>query len=276
MRWFCILAGVMVLSLCPKLNAQSARLSERIQDLHLTDQQEAKIAEIRKEFRTKVKAASEALGAIVKEEMEKARAVLTQEQKNTLTALKEERKELRAVGLAERIAHVEELDLTDAEMGKIAEIRKEYRSKVDQAIESLKGILTPEQRQTREDALKANKKRREIMAALNLTSAQKGKIEDVTEEVTRLVRQEIHRMRDMLTEGQKEKLQEFKEERREQARDRTVLRIAGLKSLNLSDAQINQIAHVRQEYRTRVHEAGNVLRAIVREELEQIMAVIKG
>jgi Spy/CpxP family protein refolding chaperone len=276
MREFCILAAVVVLSLCPKLNAQSVRLSERVQDLHLTDQQEAKIAEIRKEFRTKVKAASEALSAIVKEEMEKARAVLTQEQKNTLTALKEERKELRAVGLAERIAHLEELDLTDAEMAKIAEIRKEYRSKIDKAIESLKGILTPEQRQTREDALKANKKRREIMAALNLTSAQKGKIEDTTEEVTRLVRQEIHRMSDMLTEGQKEKLQEFKEERRENARDRTVLRIAALKSLNLTDAQTNQIAQVRQEYRTRVHEAGNVLRAIVREELEQILAVIKG
>jgi Spy/CpxP family protein refolding chaperone len=276
MRKFCILAGVMVLSLCPKLNAQSARLSERIQDLHLTDQQEAKIAEIRKEFRTKVKAASESLGAIVKEEMEKARAVLTQEQKNTLTALKEERKELRAAGLAERIAHLEELDLTDAEMAKIAEIRKEYRSKIDNAIESLKGILTPEQRQTREDSLKANKKRREVMAALNLTSAQKGKVEDVTEEVTRLVRQEINRMRDMLTEGQKEKLQEFKEERREQARDRTVLRIAGLKSLNLTDSQINQIGQIRQQYRTRVHEAGNVLRAIVREELEQVLAVIKG
>ena len=99
-------------------------LAERIQDLNLTDEQEAKIADIRKEYRPKVQEAGKELAAVVKEEVEKVRAVLTPEQKTKLEAAKEERQEHRAEGLAERIAHLEELDLTDAEIAKIADIRQ--------------------------------------------------------------------------------------------------------------------------------------------------------
>src|SRR5262249_54742133 len=42
-------------------------LVERIQDLNLTDKQEAKIADIRKEYRPKVQEAGKELAAIVKE-----------------------------------------------------------------------------------------------------------------------------------------------------------------------------------------------------------------
>jgi hypothetical protein len=52
-------------------------LVERIQDLHLTDAQEARIADIRKEYQPKVQAAARDLAALVKDEVEKARAVLT-------------------------------------------------------------------------------------------------------------------------------------------------------------------------------------------------------
>ena len=130
----------------------TAGLVARIQDLNLTDEQEAKIADIHKEYKAKVQEAAKDLAAVVKEEAEKVRAVLTEEQKTKLAALKEERKEFRAERLAERIAHLEELDLTEAEMAKIAEIRQEYRPKIVKALEGLKGILSDDQRKAREDA----------------------------------------------------------------------------------------------------------------------------
>ena len=181
-----------------KLLAQredGSRLSERMQDLQLTDDQEAKIADIRKEYRTKVQEAGKDLAAIVKEEVEKAHGVLTPEQKTKLEAFKEERQEHRAEGLAERIAHLQELDLTDAEMAKIAEIRKEYRPRIDKALEGLRGLLTDDQRKAREEGLRAGKKRREIIASLNLTGEQKEKVEAVAREVRTLVREELEKMR---------------------------------------------------------------------------------
>src|SRR5262249_41021204 len=152
---------------------------------------------------------------VVGEEVTKVRAVLTEGQKEKLQALKEEREERRAEGRGERIAHLQELDLTDAEVAQIADIRKECRPRIVKAMEGLKGILTDEQRKAREEALKAGKKRREVIASLNLTDEQKEKVEVVCKEVGALVREEVEKIRDVLTEGQKEKLQEFKEERRE-------------------------------------------------------------
>jgi Spy/CpxP family protein refolding chaperone len=251
-------------------------LSERIQDLQLTDEQEAKIADIRKECRPKVQEAGKDLMTVVKEEEEKARAVLTPEQKTKLEAFKEERQERRAEGPAQRIAHLRELDLTDAEMAQFADIRKEYRPKIEKAMEGLRGLLTDDQRKAREEGLRADKKRREILASLNLTDDQKAKVAAVAKEVRTLVREELEKMRDVLTEGQKEKLQEFNEERRDRVRDRKAHRIANLQDLNLTDQQKSQLADIRKEYRPKIHEAGNKLRATVREEVEAIVAVLKG
>jgi Spy/CpxP family protein refolding chaperone len=256
--------------------ADGGRLSERIQDLQLTDEQEAKIADIRKEYRPKVQEAGKELVTVLKEEVEKARAVLTPEQKTKLEAFKEERQEGRAESLAEHISHLRELDLTDAEMAQLAEIRKECRPKIDKALEGLRGLLTDDQRKAREEGLRAGKKRREILASLNLTDEQKAKAEAVAKEVRGLVREELEKVRDVLTEGQKEKLQEFNEERRERVRDRKAHRIANFQDLNLTDQQKSQLADIRKEYRPKVHEAGNKLRAAVREEVEQIVAVLKG
>ena len=58
-------------------------LLERIQDLNLTDEQEAKIADIRKEYRPKVQEAAKELAGIVKEEVEKVRAVLTRSRRRS-------------------------------------------------------------------------------------------------------------------------------------------------------------------------------------------------
>jgi len=67
----------------------------------------------------------------------------------------------------------------------------------------------------------------------------------------------------------------MKEDRREQVRDRLAFRIANLKELVLTDQQVSQIKAIRAEYRPRVQEAGNRLRAIVREEIAAVVIVLK-
>jgi Spy/CpxP family protein refolding chaperone len=254
---------------------QKVLIMERIQDLHLTDAQEAKITDIRKEYRPKVEMMRKALAALVKEEMDKVHAVLTPDQTTKLAAIKEERPELRAERLSERIVHMDELDLTDAETGKFAVIRKEYHPKFVKALEGLHGILTDDQRKIREEGLKAGKKRLEILASLKLTDSQKQQLEAVHKELHTLVHDQLEAMRAVLTESQKEKLQEFKDERKEHVRDRKAHRIANLKELNLNEGQVTKINDIRKEYRPKIHEAGNQLRAMVREECELIVGALK-
>jgi len=273
-----VLTVAMLMWLPAKLCAQgeAGGLVERIQDLNLTDDQETKIAEIRKECGPEIQKAMKELAAVVKEEVEKVHAVLTPEQKEKLTTLKEERKELRTDRLTGRIAHLKELGLSEAEMTKIEEINKEFQPKFVKTMEGLKDILTAEQKTAREEGLKTGKKRREVIASLKLTDEQKEKVETVGKQLRTLVHEEMEKIRDVLSEAQKEKLQEFKAERREHVRDRVAHRIANVKELNLTDEQKSKITEIRQEYRSKVHEAGNKLRGAVREEVEKIIAVIKG
>jgi Spy/CpxP family protein refolding chaperone len=248
---------------------------EKIQDLHLTDAQEAKLADIRKEFRPKVQDAAQERVSLIKEEVGKIHDVLTAEQKEKLKELREERKEHRDQCVAHTIASLKELELTDGEMTKIGEIRQEYRPKIEKAMKELEGLLTDAQKKAREEALNAGKNRREVLAALNLTDVQKEKVVNVAKEVRALVRQEMEKVGDVLTAEQKRKLQELKEETKEQVRDRRAHRIENFKELNLTDEQKTKIANIRKEYRPKVHEAGNKLRSAVREEMEQIVAVFK-
>ena len=87
----------------------------------------------------------------------------------------------------------------------------------------------------------------------------------------------MEKIRDVLTEGA-EREAPGAEGRAQGAASATGwrTRIANLKDLNLTDDQKTQIADIRKEYRPKVHEAGNKLRATVREEVEAILAVIKG
>jgi hypothetical protein len=55
----------------------------------------------------------------------------------------------------------------------------------------------------------------------------------------------------------------------------TLTPLANLKELALTDQQISQIKAIRAEYRPRVQEAGNRLRAIVREEIAAVVTVLK-
>jgi Spy/CpxP family protein refolding chaperone len=272
-----LLTLAVVMWLPANLSAQrkAGGLTERLQDLKLTDDQEAQIAAIRKECGPEVQKAAKELATVVREEMTKVRAALTAEQKEKLKDMKEERKERRGERLCERIAHLRDLDLTDAERTRIAAIRKEFHPKVVKAMKGLEGLLTAEQREARAEGLKAGKKRRDVIASLKLTDQQKDKVEAVGMEVRTIVREELEQIRDVLTETQKEKLQAFKGERRERVRDRMAHRIANLKSLNLTDEQVNKIAEIRQEYRPKVQEAGNKLRAAIREEVHKILGAIK-
>jgi Spy/CpxP family protein refolding chaperone len=253
-----------------------AGLAERLQDLNLTEAQETKIAGIRKEYAPKVQEAAKELTGLIKEEVEKIQAVLTTEQKDKLKEMKDERAERREECLAHGLCNLKELDLTDAEMTKLGDIRKEFRPKIVKAMESLSGILTDAQKKAREEALTAGKTRREVMEAVKLTDQQKEKVQAVAKEVTGLVREEMEKIRDVLTAEQKEKLQDVKDETRERVRDRRAHAIANFKDLKLTDDQKTKITDVRKDYRPKVHEAGNKLRGTVREEVEQIVAVIKG
>jgi Spy/CpxP family protein refolding chaperone len=257
--------------------AQRAKdaFAERLQDMNLTDEQETKTVTIRKEFSPKVEKDAKELADLAQAEVDKVKAVLTAAQKEMLKNLKDERADRRAESLAERLAHLEELDLTPAEMTKIAAIRKEYRPKIEKALEGLKGALTDDQRKARAEALESGKKHSEVIASLKLTAEQKEKLVAVGKEVRPLIREKLEKVRDVLSAEQQEKLAELKSERKEHVRDHMASAIENFRDLNLTDEQKSQIAAIRQEYRPKIHEAGNKLRADVRQELTAIVDVIK-
>lgn len=279
----CLVLGIVTWAgLVPSVDGQEGRppgdrerMADRTQDLNLTDAQEAKLMALRKEYRPKVTEAAKALVGLVRNEEDHIRAVLTPEQRLKLLSMKEERREGREECVAHAMAHFDELDLTDAEMTKIEGIRKEYRPKIVKALQGLRGLLTPEQVKAREEYLKSGKKRGEVLASLNLTPEQKEKAGAVGNELKTLVREELEKIRDVLTEGQKEALAEFKDERQERVRDRMAHRIANLKDLELTQEQMTKLTEIRKEFRPQVHEAAGKLRATIREEVEAIVNVIK-
>jgi Spy/CpxP family protein refolding chaperone len=270
-------AFLTVILACAPLAAQEirAQLVERLQELNLSDEQEAKIASIQKENRPKVEAAAEELKAIAKEEMDKVSAVLTPEQKEKVAALKVERKELRAEGVSERVARVGELDLSDAEIAQIESVRKEARPQIAKAMAGLRGLLNEEQRKEREQALQSGKKHREILESLGLDDAQKEKVLEACRDGRAAVKEELSKLSDVLTTQQKEKLAELREERKENVRDRLAHRVANLQELKLTDDQVAKIAEIRKEYRPKIQEAGNNLRSAVREEVSAIGDVLR-
>jgi Spy/CpxP family protein refolding chaperone len=286
MRILCALVALgAALLLCASLRAADDTkkvqdgeqgMVERLQDLNLTDEQEAKIADIRKVNRPKIEEAAKDLVAVFKEEVEKARGVLTGEQLQKIQEFKEEDRARRLEGLAETIAHLREFDLTNAEMTQIVEIRKEFRPKIEEALKKFVGTLNEDQKKAREEALTAGKSRKEVGQALNLTGEQKEKIENAGKDLATLVREEMERIRSVLSDEQQQQLTELKDERKERVRDRMAHRIANAAELNLTEEQKTKLADIRKEFRPKVHEAGNKLRAAIKEEVESIVAVMKG
>jgi Spy/CpxP family protein refolding chaperone len=272
-----VCAGLFVARAAQQERRQGIReaLAEKVQDLNLTDEQDSKIADIRKECRPKVQEAARALADVAREEVEEIRNVLNPGQKRAIQVLRDELSSRRSESLSERLAHLGELDLTDNEMMKIADIRDEYRPKVRASLKQLAGVLTDDQKKTRADALKAGKRRSEVKEALGLSAEQKEKLETVGKELRSLVCEEMDKVRAVLSPEQQERLQEQREETGQNVRDRLAWRIATLKDLNLSDEQVSKINEIRKEYRPKVHEAGSALRSAIREELGMILAVFK-
>jgi Spy/CpxP family protein refolding chaperone len=246
-----------------------------VQDLNLSEEQQAKIASIRKEFKPKVEEAAKELAAQIKDEAEQIRGVLTDEQREKLQSFREERKEHRFDGLAERIANLKDLHPTEEEVTKIQDIRSEYRPKIEKAMEGLKGILTDDQRTAREEALKAGKSHAEILASLNLSDEQKEKLSAACKEAGTAVREELERIKEVLTPEQQAKMSEFKDERADRVRDRWAHRIANFKELNLTGEQKTKIENIRKEFRPKIQEAANRLRATIREKVTMITDVFR-
>jgi Spy/CpxP family protein refolding chaperone len=142
-------------------------------------------------------------------------------------------------------------------------------------MEGLRGILTEDQRRAREQALLSGKKHVEALASLNLTDAQKQKVLDVCQECCAAVREELEKIRDVLTTQQQSKLAELKDERKENVRDRMAHRIANLQELNLTEDELARIAEIRKQYRPKIQEAGNSLRSAVRQEVQEIAGVLR-
>jgi Spy/CpxP family protein refolding chaperone len=247
-----------------------------IQDLNLTDAQEEKIAAIRTESRPKVQEAAKDLNTLIKLEMEKMKAVLTEEQVKKIEAMKEDREDRREECLAHTFTSLKELDLTGAEMTKIGEIRREFRPKIEKAVKELDGLLTDTQKRNRADAIKAGKKRKDVLAALELTGAQVERFQTAGKELATLVREETEKVHEVLSDEQKQTLSELKDERQERVRDRAAQRVASHGELNLTEEQKTKLLEIRKEFRPKIQEAGNKLRAVLQAEAEKVAAVING
>jgi hypothetical protein len=143
-------------------------------------------------------------------------------------------------------------------------------------MKELDGLLTDAQKRNREEAIKAGKRRKELLAALDLTGAQVEKVQTVAKDVAALVREETEKIHEVLSDEQKQTLAEIKEERQDRVRDRTAQRIANRGELNLTDEQKAKLSEIRKDFRPKVQEAGNKLRATIKDEVEKIVAVLKG
>jgi Spy/CpxP family protein refolding chaperone len=172
-----------------------------IQDLNLTDEQEAQIAAIRKEYRPKIEESAKELKNLAKEEVDQIKSVFTQEQKPKIQAMIEEHKEFKEESLAQTVASLKELDLTEAEHAKIAEIRKEFRPKIDEAAKRLESLLNDTQKMARDEAVKSDKTRTQVLQSLNLTGAQKTELENVGKQLKDLVGNEVAKIQGVLTAG---------------------------------------------------------------------------
>jgi Spy/CpxP family protein refolding chaperone len=258
----------------PGLVVQEEVFVVTIQDLPLSEQQEARINDIRKEYRPKVEQSAKELKTLVTEEVDQIRNALTPEQRAKIRTMLEQREQFKVESLAQAIANLKELDLSEDELAKIQKIHSEFRPKMATARKQLKGLLTDEQKEARKEAIEAGKSRREVLASLNLTSAQTEELESVGKQLKDLVTDEAAKIRDVLTAEQRQKLEDFREERKEMVRDRLAHQIANLKDLNLTDQQKTTLMNIRQEFRPKIQEAGDKLRAAVGEEVQKIVVTL--
>ena len=248
---------------------------EKVQDLNLTSEQQAKLDEIRKEHQPKIAEAGQQLQSVLKEEGEKIQTVLSPQQNELAQTFKAERKDRRMESLAERMAHIDEMNLSEGEQAKIDEIRKEYRPKFAEVMQRWQDVLTDQQKQAREEAWKAGKNFHDVMQSLNLSDEQKQKLQSIGKDLSSLVSGELEQIHTILSPEQQKVLETLRAERKDRMIERLADRIVNFKELNLSDEQLAKIEEIRKEYQPKVQQAAAQMRSSVREELAAILAVMK-
>jgi Spy/CpxP family protein refolding chaperone len=250
-------------------------MMDKVQDLNLTKEQQAKIDEIRKEHQPKITEAGQQLQSVLKEEAEKIQAVLSPQQNELVQTFKAERKDRLTESLAERLAHLQELNISEAELAKIDEIRKEFRPKYAEVMQRWQGVLTDQQKQAREEAWKAGKSFHDVMQSLNLSDEQKQKLQAIGKDLSALVSGELEQIHALLSPEQQKILETLRAERKDRMVERLADRIAHFKELNLSDEQQTKIEAIRKEYQPKVQQAAAQIRTSVRDEVAAILAIMK-
>jgi len=162
--------GLLALDPAPRQQAVGV-LAEHVQDLNLTDEQEAKIMDIREEYHPKIAKAMEGLRGLLTDDQRKAR-------------------EQALMSGKKRMELVAALNLTGGQKEKAEAIGKEVRGLIHQEMEKIHDVLN-EGQQTKLQELKEerNEHVRDRMAhrivnfkALDLSSDQMSKLESIRKE----------------------------------------------------------------------------------------------
>ncbi len=121
----------------------------------------------------------------------------------------------------DRIERVKDLNLTDDQKAKLADLKKEYAPKLKELSGTRDKVLTADQKKARDDAMKAakdaGKSRREIfqagMAAVKLTDAQKTKLAEGRKAMEALNKEIMDKVNKVLTPEQQEVLKKARPHR---------------------------------------------------------------
>jgi len=180
----------------------------------------------------------------------------------------------------DRWAMLDGVNLTDDQKAKVEAIKREYAPKFKEAWGKHDGILTEEQRKTRDEAMKAAKAsgkrgedvRKDVEAAVNLTDEQKAKMAEARKAGEVLRKEAREKIMAILTPEQKEQLKKS----HEGMRGHPQMGRGGemLKGLNLTDEQNAKIAEIRKEYAPKLQEAGKDVDALRKEVHEKVLAYL--
>jgi Spy/CpxP family protein refolding chaperone len=125
------------------------RIDGMVKNLNLTDDQKAKLEEIKKEYGPKLKEAGQKMETILTPEQKKARQEAAKAAKQAGKSREEVQKEAQAA-----------MNVTDEQKAKMADARKAIGALQKEVHEKVMSILTPEQKAQLEQVNKERKHRR--------------------------------------------------------------------------------------------------------------------
>jgi len=123
--------------------------------------------------------------------------------------------------MIDRVERVKDLNLTDGQKAKLAELKKEYAPKLKKANEKLDDVLTAEQKKARDEAMKAAREahkrgpeaRDAAITAMKLTDAQKAKRTDIRKAIDALDKEISDKVNKLLTTEQQDVLKKARANR---------------------------------------------------------------